>query len=76
MSEQVIIHDKFDPDIYHLGYRWQRGHIWLQRLAATIHVDDIEGLFGSEILEQVKKIPLGTWDYIYFGAYMEPIDDE
>lgn len=60
-TRQILIRDTWDSDIFHVGYAWHseglRGTI--HRTAATIHIDDIESIFGADIHETAKELVLG-----------------
>ena len=67
-TTQIITRSAFDPDIYHLGYQWHRSNGKVtKRLACTIHIDDIEGMFGTHIYSLAKRIPVGGWDWFDLG---------
>jgi len=55
----------FDSDIFHLGYRWKRSDgNTVKRLAFTIHIDDIEGMFGEAVYLMAKDMPAGGWEWM------------
>ena len=47
--QHMIWRDKFDHNIFHVGYRWPKSDRaeYSQRLAFSIHADDLEGMFGE-----------------------------
>jgi len=63
--EQIIMRSEFDEDIYHLGYRWKLSTgKRATRLACTIHIDDIEGMFGEDAYLKVEEMNPGSWEFL------------
>ena len=64
--QHMIWRDKFDADIFHVGYRWPMKHNdnFHQRCALSIHIDDIEGMFGEKFHEAVKELSAGSMEFI------------
>lgn len=58
-ASQVIIRDGFDHDMFHLGYEWRKNNRTYKRLACNIHIDDIDGLLGSDIYSMAKDMRPG-----------------
>ena len=58
-TSQVIIRSDFDSDMYHLGYEWQKNSRVYKRIACNIHIDDIEGLLGTDIYSIAKDMKPG-----------------
>jgi len=49
-----------DEDVFHVGYRWtDRGKFELKRLAFSIHIDDIEGVFGEDTYIRARNLEPG-----------------
>ena len=55
---KLIARDSYDTDMFHVYYRWpskvKAGY--LQKLAFTIHVDDIEGIFGKFFYRKLEDM--------------------
>lgn len=66
MNNRQIIRSTIDSDIFHIAYEWQSksGGIRVTRLACTIHMDDIAGVFGEEVAE--PAIYLAKGEELYF----------
>jgi len=63
--ERRIMRDEFDNDIFHLGYRWVDDHKHEhKRLACSVHIDDIEGMFGEESYTLVNELAPGKWEWL------------
>ena len=62
---RIILRSNYDEDMYHLAYSWRspNGKL-LKRLACTIHIDDIEGMFGEKTYLTAKDIKPGGWDWM------------
>jgi hypothetical protein len=62
-TNKFIFRCDFDENIYFIGYSWRNDNGKLfKRIAATIHVDDIEGVFGEAVYEKAVDIIPGSND--------------
>lgn len=66
-TQKIIMRDSWDEDIFHICYKWQMNHIeglpkrFNKRHAATIHIDDIESIFGQEFHRMAAELECGNW---------------
>ena len=56
INSRFIWRDLHDADIFHITYSFDRGDREMFRTALSIHIDDIEGVFGDELYEKCVKL--------------------
>ena len=79
MKDKFIMKDSWDDSIYYIGYTWEREYSKKEKkvsfnvksAALSIHIDDIESVFGEEISALAQSMKQGDVKYITIEATEE-----